>query len=96
MENVAVYRCIKEASGEKGCSQKGSDDIGSSLGMPIMLPKAALTFGSVPISSGHIMGKAAFVNIDNRFSTRLIIFYLCFKSFSGRSLRLRMLEGFFL
>ena len=41
------------------------DDIDPALGIPVMLPGAALSTRCIPMGAGHVMGKTTPVNLDN-------------------------------
>ena len=43
----------------------GANDIDASLTMPINRTMTALTYGRIAVRSGHVVGKATFINIDD-------------------------------
>ncbi len=96
VENVAIYRTLKEADGKQASFDESPYHMGSPFSIPVMGSIAALSSWGIAISSWHIMSKTALIYINNRSLTCWMLFYFFFKSLPGNRVCLRVPEGFFL
>ena len=79
MEYIAVDIACKETNSDKCGPQKSANYIDAPSSLPVMCAKTAFSLYSVSMSAGHVMGKSALIDIDNRSAILFVFFNLFLK-----------------
>ena len=64
-ENFRVDIPLEGTQGQQGCSQRSSNNVGSSSNSPTKKTKTPVPLAGIAMKLGHIVGKATFVNVHN-------------------------------
>lgn len=72
-KHICINRGGKQADGEQGLSQQGPNHIGAPAGVPVLYSVTPLSFVGVTMRAGHVVSKAALVNVNNRAPLCLIL-----------------------
>ncbi len=56
---------LEQADGQQKFADQSADGICAASGLPVMRTKTAVSFETVAVGAGHIVGKAAFVGVNN-------------------------------
>jgi hypothetical protein len=95
MKSRAVDAGVAQTSGQQFFVPQCPDNIESSFRLPVVSAVAALPFLSVSVAPGHVEGKPAFINVDDRISGFFMSSDRALKLGARYRIRLRVLERFF-
>jgi hypothetical protein len=95
MKDLAVDIAVKQGNGKQLIRVECADDVGAAFGLPVVLTIAPLTAYSIPVAARHMLGKTAFIQINNGLASGFISPDLLLETGFGRLIRAGMLKGFF-
>ena len=94
-EDIGVDTAFEQTDRDQMQTKQGTDDVGTSLGVPVKASITALPDGGVTPTAGHVLGKAALVNPHQRPPGRFIPRPSCLKGAPCGFVRARMHGCFF-
>jgi hypothetical protein len=65
IEDIGIHVGLEQADGQQKFADQSADGICAASGLPVMRTKTALSFEAVAVGAGHIVGKTAFVDVNN-------------------------------
>ena len=95
MENFTVYIKQTQADGRQHPFDKSTNNVGSSLSLPVLSAITTFSTGRITTDPGHIMGKPTFIQINDLSTFSLPYFHPAAESATLSGVCSGMLQSFF-
>ena len=94
-EDIGIDSEAEQCDRQQATANQCADDVGAAAGMPVVGAMTALPCGRIAVRARHIVGKAAFIDVNNGSSCRRISGNLILEGVPCLGVRLGMAQRFF-
>jgi hypothetical protein len=95
LKNIRIDAAVKQSRSQQPVPGQCADNISPPLRHPVMFPETSRPFRRIAEKSGHLLGKTAFIDINQRNVHQLIDADLFFEELAGFLISLWMGKSFF-